>query len=111
MKEVVIIAAVRTPIGSFGGSLKNLSATQLGAIAIKGSVAKAGIIAKSKRQAVDEDISMGSRSANEQRPKSKVKISQDTLAVAQLMGRDINDPEVLKRLEAAAQRSDYTRYR
>ncbi len=43
MKEVYIITAVRTPIGSFGGSLKSFSATQLGAIAIKGAVEKAGI--------------------------------------------------------------------
>ncbi|MDX2048603.1 MAG: acetyl-CoA C-acyltransferase, partial [Chitinophagaceae bacterium] len=43
MKEVVIISAVRTPIGSFGGVLKSLSATQLGAVAIKAAVAKAGI--------------------------------------------------------------------
>jgi acetyl-CoA C-acetyltransferase len=43
MKEVVIISAVRTPMGSFGGSLKALSATQLGAIAIKAAVARAGI--------------------------------------------------------------------
>jgi acetyl-CoA C-acetyltransferase len=43
MKEVVIVSAVRTPIGSFGGSLKSLSATQLGAIAINGAIAKAGI--------------------------------------------------------------------
>jgi acetyl-CoA C-acetyltransferase len=43
MKEVYIIAAVRTPVGSFGGSLKNFSATQLGAIAIKGAIDKAGI--------------------------------------------------------------------
>ena len=43
MKEVYIISAVRTPIGSFGGSLKNLSATQLGAIAIKGALQKAGV--------------------------------------------------------------------
>src|SRR5215510_169420 len=42
-KEVVIISAVRTPMGSFGGALKGLSATQLGAIAIKGAIAKAGI--------------------------------------------------------------------
>lgn len=42
-KEVYIIAAVRTPMGSFGGSLKSLSATQLGAIAIKGALAKAGV--------------------------------------------------------------------
>ncbi len=43
MKEVVIIAAARTPVGSFGGALKSLSATQLGAAAIKGVIAKAGI--------------------------------------------------------------------
>lgn len=39
-KEVFIVAAVRTPIGSFGGSLKSLTATQLGAIAIKGALDK-----------------------------------------------------------------------
>ena len=43
MKEVYIISAVRTPMGSFGGSLKDLSATKLGAIAIKGALAKAGL--------------------------------------------------------------------
>ncbi len=43
MKEVYVIAAVRTPMGSFGGSLKSFSATQLGGIAIKGAVEKAGI--------------------------------------------------------------------
>ena len=40
MKEVVIVSAVRTPMGSFGGSLSNVSATQLGAIAIKGALQK-----------------------------------------------------------------------
>jgi acetyl-CoA C-acetyltransferase len=39
-KEVVIVAAVRTPIGSFMGSLSSLSATQLGSIAIKGALDK-----------------------------------------------------------------------
>ncbi len=37
------MSAVRTPIGSFGGSLKDLSATKLGAIAINGAVEKSGI--------------------------------------------------------------------
>jgi acetyl-CoA C-acetyltransferase len=41
--EVYVAAAVRTPIGSFGGVLKDYSATQLGAIAIKGALKKAGI--------------------------------------------------------------------
>jgi len=45
MKEVVIIAAVRTPMGSFGGSLKSMTATQLGAVAIKGALQKAGLAA------------------------------------------------------------------
>lgn len=40
MKDVVIVSAVRTPIGSFGGSLANIPATQLGAIAIKGALEK-----------------------------------------------------------------------
>lgn len=43
MKEVVIVAAVRTPIGSFGGTLSSFSATQLGGIAIKGALEKAGL--------------------------------------------------------------------
>ncbi len=43
MKEVYIVAAVRTPIGSFGGSLVSQSATQLGALAIKGAITKIGL--------------------------------------------------------------------
>ena len=43
MKEVFIISAVRTPIGSFGGSLKGFTATQLGAFAIKRALEKAGV--------------------------------------------------------------------
>ena len=43
MKEVVIVSAVRTPMGSFGGSLKDIPATKLGAIAIKAAIEKAGI--------------------------------------------------------------------
>jgi acetyl-CoA C-acetyltransferase len=43
MKEVYIVSAVRTPLGSWGGSLKDFSATQLGAFAIKGAIEKAGI--------------------------------------------------------------------
>ena len=42
-RSVYIVSAVRTPIGSFGGSLKEFSATKLGAIAIKAAVEKAGL--------------------------------------------------------------------
>jgi len=43
MKEVVIVSAVRTPMGSFGGCLSSVSATKLGSAAIKGAIEKAGI--------------------------------------------------------------------
>src|SRR5580698_5819114 len=42
-KEVVIVAAVRTPIGSFGGALKEVPATRLGSVAIEGALKKAGV--------------------------------------------------------------------
>ena len=54
-KEVYIVAAVRTPIGSFGGSLSSVSATALGGIAIKGALEKAGL----SKESIDEVI-MGS---------------------------------------------------
>ncbi|MFK8038502.1 MAG: acetyl-CoA C-acyltransferase [Crocinitomicaceae bacterium] len=49
-KEVYIVAAVRTPIGSFGGALSSVPATKLGAIAIKGAIDKAGV----SNQNIDE---------------------------------------------------------
>jgi acetyl-CoA C-acetyltransferase len=42
-RTVYIVSAVRTPIGSFGGSLKDFTAPQLGSIAIKAAVSRAGI--------------------------------------------------------------------
>ena len=43
MKEIYILSAVRTPIGSFGGSLSTVPATKLGATAIKGAIERAGV--------------------------------------------------------------------
>src|SRR5688500_2953544 len=43
MDEAVILSACRTPIGSFGGALKDLSASDLGAIVIHEAMARAGI--------------------------------------------------------------------
>jgi len=50
MKEVYIVSVVRTPIGSFGGSLVSLSATQLGAIAVKGALSKIGLDPKAVQE-------------------------------------------------------------
>ncbi|XP_015188541.1 PREDICTED: acetyl-CoA acetyltransferase, mitochondrial isoform X2 [Polistes dominula] len=43
LNDVVIVSAVRTPVGSFFGSLSNLPATKLGAVAIQGAIERAGI--------------------------------------------------------------------
>jgi len=43
MREVVIVSATRTPFGNFGGSLKDVGGTDLGAHVIKSAVARAGI--------------------------------------------------------------------
>ncbi len=43
MKEVVIVSAVRTPIGSFGGSFKDVSAVELGTIAVKEALKRANL--------------------------------------------------------------------
>lgn len=42
-KTVYIVSAVRTPMGAFGGALKEMPATRLGAVAIKAAIEKAGI--------------------------------------------------------------------
>jgi len=55
MKEVYIVSAVRTPIGSFGGSLKSVPSTKLGAVAIKGALDRIKLDIK-----LVEEIYMGS---------------------------------------------------
>ena len=52
MKEAVIVSAVRTPLGSFNGSLGNIGATRLGAIVIEEAVKRAGIEKKSVNEVI-----------------------------------------------------------
>ncbi|QAT43900.1 acetyl-CoA C-acetyltransferase [Aminipila luticellarii] len=52
MREVVIVSAARTPIGSFGGTLKDVPTRTLGAVAVKGAIERAGI----KPEQVDEVV-------------------------------------------------------
>ena len=59
MKEVFIVSAVRTPIGSFGGALKDIPAPKLGAAAIKGALEKAGISPDAAPGAGVQDVIMG----------------------------------------------------
>ena len=52
MRTAVIVSAVRTPTGKFLGALKELSATQLGAIAVREAVARAGLDASSVEECI-----------------------------------------------------------
>ena len=52
MREAVIVSAVRTPLGSFNGSLSNFGATKLGGIVIEEAVKRAGI----EKEVVNEVI-------------------------------------------------------
>ncbi len=64
MKEVYVISAVRTPIGSFGGSLSSLTAVELGAAAFKGAIQKAGVDPKQVQEVfVGNVISAGLKQA------------------------------------------------
>jgi acetyl-CoA C-acetyltransferase len=52
MREAVIVSAVRTPLGSFGGSLANLGATTLGGLVIAEAVRRAGIAPEDVNEAI-----------------------------------------------------------
>jgi acetyl-CoA C-acetyltransferase len=49
IEDVVIVSAVRTPIGKFQGSLSDFSAPQLGAIVVREAVRRAGVDPNSRR--------------------------------------------------------------
>lgn len=50
MQEVYILSAVRTPLGSFGGSLSGLTAVELGSLAIKGALEQSGLDGKAVQE-------------------------------------------------------------
>ena len=52
MQEVYIVSAVRTPIGSFGGSLAGISAIKLGATAVKGALQKINLDPKTIQEVI-----------------------------------------------------------
>lgn len=56
MKNVVIASACRTPLGSFGGTLKNIGAADLGAVAVREAVKRAGIPAEAVEEVYFGDV-------------------------------------------------------
>ncbi len=69
-KQVVIASAVRTPIGTFGGSLKAISAPDLGAIAVRESLARAGIEGEQVGEVILGNVLQGGLGQNPARQSS-----------------------------------------
>jgi acetyl-CoA C-acetyltransferase len=88
-QEIVIVSAVRTAIGNFNGSLKNVSATELGAVTIKGALEKAGV----KPEQVDEVImgnvlqaGIGQNPARQAQIKSGIPVTSSALTINKVCG-------------------------
>lgn len=62
--EVVIVSAVRTPIGSFLGSLASVPAPRLGAVAVKAAIERAGIPKEEIKEVFFGNVCQGKSSAN-----------------------------------------------
>lgn len=89
MREVVIASAVRTAIGSFGGSLKDISAVDLGAIVIKEAINRAGI----KPEMVDEVVmgnvlqaGLGQNPARQASVKSGIPVEVPSFSINKVCG-------------------------
>lgn len=89
MREVVIASAVRTAVGTFGGSLKDVSAVDLGAIVIKEAVKRAGI----KPEDVDEvymgnviQAGLGQNVARQAAVKAGIPVEKPALTINMVCG-------------------------
>lgn len=100
MREAVIVSAVRTPIGTFGGSLKDISAVELGVTVVKGAIERAGL----KPEQVDEVIlgnvlsgGLGQNIARQVSVKAGIPISSPAFTINKVCGSG------LKTIQLAAQ--------
>lgn len=79
-------------------------------LAVLKATTRAGLIPKSQRKTIDDDVSYdGTRRQNA--PKKRAKVAEATLLAAQAMGIDTDDPKRMQGLEDATNRDTYTKYR
>jgi acetyl-CoA C-acetyltransferase len=64
VKDIVILSAVRTPVGRYGGALKSLNSGQLGSIVIKEAIDKAGIAASQVDEVILGEVRQTTESSN-----------------------------------------------
>ncbi|MCA0985878.1 acetyl-CoA C-acetyltransferase [Guptibacillus algicola] len=88
-QDVVIVSAVRTPIGSFSGALKNVSAPELGALAIKESIRRAGITPDQIEEVIMGNVlqaGLGQNPARQAAIKAEIPVSTPAMTINKVCG-------------------------
>ncbi|WP_377888689.1 acetyl-CoA C-acetyltransferase [Alkalihalobacillus sp. R86527] len=88
-QDVVIVSAVRTPIGSFSGALKNISAPDLGALAIKESIRRAGITPDQIEEVIMGNVlqaGLGQNPARQAAIKAEIPVTTPAMTINKVCG-------------------------
>ncbi len=88
-RDVVIVSAIRTPVGSFNGSLKSISATELGAAVIKGAIEKAGLSIDQVEEVIMGNVlqaGLGQNPARQAAIKAGVPVSTPAMTINKVCG-------------------------
>ncbi|WP_273833159.1 acetyl-CoA C-acetyltransferase [Guptibacillus sedimenti] len=88
-RDVVIVSAIRTPVGSFNGSLKSISATELGAAVIKGAIKKAGLSIDQVEEVIMGNVlqaGLGQNPARQAAIKAGIPVSTPAMTINKVCG-------------------------
>ncbi|MCA0990873.1 acetyl-CoA C-acetyltransferase [Pseudalkalibacillus hwajinpoensis] len=88
-RDVVIVSAIRTPVGSFNGSLKSISATELGAAVIKGAIEKAGLSIDQVEEVIMGNVlqaGLGQNPARQAAIKAGIPVSTPAMTINKVCG-------------------------
>ena len=110
MKEVVIVSACRTAIGKFGGGLKDVPATELGAIVIKEAINRAGIDANIVDEVVMGNVlqaSLGQNPARQAMIKAGMPIETPAMTINKVCGSGLRCVSLAAQLIKAGDADPY----
>ncbi|WP_270179141.1 acetyl-CoA C-acetyltransferase [Alkalihalobacillus sp. CinArs1] len=88
-QDVVIVSAVRTPIGSFNGALKSVSAPELGALAIQESIRRAGITPDQIQEVIMGNVlqaGLGQNPARQAAIKAEIPVTTPAMTINKVCG-------------------------
>ncbi|WLR60366.1 acetyl-CoA C-acetyltransferase [Guptibacillus hwajinpoensis] len=88
-RDVVIVSAIRTPVGSFNGSLKSISATELGAMVIKEAIEKAGLSIDQVEEVIMGNVlqaGLGQNPARQAAIKAGIPVSTPAMTINKVCG-------------------------